>query len=829
MGDCFICKKPLIDDVYVAKKRTVQTLLAASVTRGRVEHQQMLQNIDSLCDNVARVEILFNDDHDDDDDYNFSTVTTSFPAIEEVSRLEESTEEEQPGPSERRKTIYTPKDLENQEDIGSNLQEKPQSAPGTPIQIETRELQRLITKPPEPSAKNPHQKINTPTQLVGKFPKETCGKKISCFLFDHPNESILNTKGPQNAQFDVHKEYLNKAYRKFGPQIAKKFGIDASEIIPVAKISLPPLGEILKLGREENFSLFIPKHQRLAATLLDIFLGMENTDDLLAMAIYARERVNPLLFNYSFSVALLNRPDTSDLDIPSLVHFFQSRPPIELPLEYTASALEEEQHLAYFREDLGVNLHHWHWHLVYPTSGPMKVVNKNRRGELFYYMHQQIVARYNFERLSNRMKRVERFTSYEEPIKEAYFPKLDCLVAGRWWSARVANQRMQNLNREDEQLVLNIEDMKNWRNRIYDAIHRGSVIGDDGTTIPLTENEGIDILGNIVESSDLSVDKTFYGNLHNMGHNIVAFIQDPEDKYLESSGVIGEPSTAMRDPWFYRWHAFIDDIFQEFKSSLPGYPDSQLNFPGIIVRNIQVQTQGGPMNEFQTSFQQSEVDISPGMEFQPRGAIQVRFTHLNHSPYTYTITVDNKSESNRVGTCRIFLAPKYDERHKPWLFIYQKNMFIELDKFKVTLIPGSNTITRASTQSSVTIPFERIFRSLRKRPEGGESLERSSFCGCGWPQYMLIPKGDTDPFACQLFVMISDYSGDEIQQTTEGQCKDAASYCGIKDKLYPDRRAMGYPFDRRPLKEGVDKLEQFLTPNMGVQDVNIRFTKGTVP
>lgn len=58
------------------------------------------------CDNVARVEILFNDDHDDDDDYNFSTLTTSFPAIEEASRLEESTEEEleQPGPSKRRKT-----------------------------------------------------------------------------------------------------------------------------------------------------------------------------------------------------------------------------------------------------------------------------------------------------------------------------------------------------------------------------------------------------------------------------------------------------------------------------------------------------------------------------------------------------------------------------------------------------------------------------------------------------------------------------------------------------------------------------------------------------
>lgn len=27
-------------------------------------------------------------------------------------------------------------------------------------------------------------------------------------------------------------------------------------------------------------------------------------------------------------------------------------------------------------------------------------------------------------------------------------------------------------------------------------------------------------------------------------------------------------------------------------------------------------------------------------------------------------------------------------------------------------------------------------------------------------------------------------------------CKDAASYCGIRDQKYPDRRPMGFPFDR---------------------------------
>lgn len=62
-------------------------------------------------------------------------------------------------------------------------------------------------------------------------------------------------------------------------------------------------------------------------------------------------------------------------------------------MDFTASDLEIEQRLAYFREDIGINLHHWHWHLVYPFAGSREVVDKNRRGELFYYMHRQITAR----------------------------------------------------------------------------------------------------------------------------------------------------------------------------------------------------------------------------------------------------------------------------------------------------------------------------------------------------------------------------------------------------------------------------------------------------
>lgn len=39
---------------------------------------------------------------------------------------------------------------------------------------------------------------------------------------------------------------------------------------------------------------------------------------------------------------------------------------------------------------------------------------------------------------------------------------------------------------------------------------------------------------------------------------------------------MGDPTTAMRDPIFYRWHAFVDDLFQEHKNTLPRYTTQQV-------------------------------------------------------------------------------------------------------------------------------------------------------------------------------------------------------------------------------------------------------------
>lgn len=297
-------------------------------------------------------------------------------------------------------------------------------------------------------------------------------------------------------------------------------------------------------------------------------------------------------------------------------------------------------------------------------------------------MHQQIMARYNFERLSNDLKRVKRWNDLTQPIEEAYFPKLNSLVASRAWPGRVANQKIVDINRPENQIVQDVDDLIRWRDRIFSAIHAGFVMDQRGTRIELTENEGIDILGNIMESSIISPNRTFYGDFHNMGHVFISYSHDPDNRHLESFGVIGDSATAMRDPAFYRWHAYIDDIFQEHKATLPRYTSAQLDYSGVQVTGIRVASQGAPNNQLNTFWQQSQIDLSRGMDFQPRGQILVRFTHLQHHPFQYTINVNNTGAA-RQGTCRIFLAPKVDERGNPWLFRDQKNMFIELDKFTV--------------------------------------------------------------------------------------------------------------------------------------------------
>ncbi|CAG9559300.1 unnamed protein product [Danaus chrysippus] len=668
-------------------------------------------------------------------------------------------------------------------------------------------------------------------------------------LFDRPNEPMVSPKGDNEVVFQLTEQHLDDKYKSNGIEINNRFGKD-KPLIPLKELKrLPQFPKAKRLPSDADFSILLPAHQEMADEVIDALLAVPENQlpEFLSTCVYARVNLNPQLFNYCYSVALLHRKDTKNVPLQNFAETFPSkfvdskffsqaresaalakqgapRVPIIIPRDFTANDLDIEHRLAYWREDIGINLHHWHWHLVYPFSATKReIVAKDRRGELFFYMHQQVIARYNTERLANQLARVKKFSDFTESTPEPYYPKLDSLTSSRSYPPRQANMRWSDLNRPVDGLVVKISDMNRWKRNLEEAIATGMVKLPNGSTQPLD----IDTLGNMVEASILSPNRDYYGTLHNNGHSFAGYLHDPDHRYLESFNVIADEAVNMRDPFFYRWHAFIDDLFQKFKESnnVRRYTRSELENPGVKVTNARiVNSNGAADNTLNTYWMQSDVDLSRGLDFSDRGPVYARFTHLNYRPFRYVIDVDNTGSARRT-TVRIFIAPKFDERGLPWILSDQRKMFIEMDRFVVPLNAGRNTITRESTESSLTIPFEQTFRDLSSQGSDPrrEDLASFNFCGCGWPQHMLVPRGTESGMLFDFFVMLSNYEQDAITQP-EGvaplTCTEASSFCGLKDRLYPDKRNMGFPFDIP--SSSAANIQDFILPNMFLADVSIR-------
>lgn len=141
------------------------------------------------------------------------------------------------------------------------------------------------------------------------------------------------------------------------------------------------------------------------------------------------------------------------------------------------SDLNVEQRLAYFREDFGINLCYFNWHLIYPFEAiDVENVARDRRGEIFYYLHQQILARYNAERLCNDLFRVKALNNLRDPIEEAYFPKLNVQNSSHSWPPRFENCILSDLNRPADAIQLSLSQLEHWIDRIVDAIEMGLAV-----------------------------------------------------------------------------------------------------------------------------------------------------------------------------------------------------------------------------------------------------------------------------------------------------------------------------------------------------------------
>ena len=97
--------------------------------------------------------------------------------------------------------------------------------------------------------------------------------------------------------------------------------------------------------------------------------------------------------------------------------------------------------------------------------------------------------------------------------------------------------------------------------------------------------------------------------------------------------------------------------------------------------DVSVKSANGNRNILNTHWTKSDIDLSRGLDFSPRGPVLVRVQHLNHERFEYSFTVINSNPQEVVGTFRVFIAPTFNENGFRMAFDEQRKFMIEMDKF----------------------------------------------------------------------------------------------------------------------------------------------------
>lgn len=612
-------------------------------------------------------------------------------------------------------------------------------------------------------------------------------------------------------------------------------------------------------GVARVFSVFNPKQLEHALALARGFMetvnahpGNDGLERVLAQVERLRATENLDLLKYALLVFITHHPVGRRLPIPPFDQrdpekAVPSRKGVVLGLEILG-ALGPEADLDYFREDTAVNEHHGKWHVVYPAGGhpdpgnPSRVVTKDREGELFWYMHQQMLARYDTERKAFGLAPVEPLADYRAPIHEGY----DANLLG--YSNRAPDSTLTDLREGDGSAIYLVADHERRRDRL-NADARNGFLRRDGAQVPINAS----LLANTMEANVDSVEggnrwgdpTTHYGNFHNFGHVLIASAAGPNGTIPATAGVMTDTATAVRDPVFFRWHRHIDDLFVGWQETLPendfaaGAPPVRLrkgsnahlgespdillalrkDVPGAAAANFDGQAYaeahlGGEhwdvppdslptlTGELPTFMRQETIALPDGR--------RVRKPYLDHEDFYYFFRLENLSDREQKVTVRVFLTVKEwaDDRRR----------WIEMDKFPATVAPHAKAVVFRPDRRSSVVRKPAIHPSEPRPPQPPGAVGKD-YCDCGWPYHLLLPRGTEAGMDFRLLVALSDHQADLAGG--EKQC-GSLSFCGARDALYPDRQAMGYPFDR-PFRQRTITQVVASQQNMAARDLKIRF------
>ncbi|XP_053640580.2 hemocyanin subunit [Cherax quadricarinatus] len=562
------------------------------------------------------------------------------------------------------------------------------------------------------------------------------------------------------------------------------------------------------LEQKHWFSLFNTRQREEALMLYDVLEHSKDWQTFISNAAYFRNRMNEGEFVYALYAAVTHSPLTKHIVLPPLYevtpHLFtnseviqqayhakMTQTPGKFRSHFTGSKKNPEQRVAYFGEDIGLNTHHVTWHLEFPFWWEDKHEGHHldRKGENFFWVHHQLTVRFDAERLSNHLNPVDEL-HWEETIEEGFAPHTTYKYGGEFPS------RPDNIHYEDVDGVARIRDLLIIEKRIHDAIAHGYVTARDGSIIDIKNSHGVDVLGDVIESSKYSPNVEYYGSLHNTAHVVLGRQGDPHGKYNLPPGVLEHFETATRDPAFFRLHKYMDNIFREHKDSLTPYTKDELEFSGVAIDNVAID---GTLETFFEDYEYSLLTaVDDTVEIDDVDITTV-VSRLNHKDFSFNIDVTNNNDHEVLATVRIFAWPHRDNNGIVYPFNEGRWRAVELDRFWKQLSPGVNHIVRKSTESAVTVPDVPSFHSLIKKTDdalsSGSQLDLHQYeSALGLPNRFLLPKGNSQGLEFDLVVAVTDGKADAAVDDLHTNTK--FNHYGY-DGVYPDHRPHGYPLDRR--------------------------------
>jgi len=612
--------------------------------------------------------------------------------------------------------------------------------------------------------------------------------------------------------------------------IAKEFDpvADSSQYKDEGKAAAALMAEVTDsrlLQQKHWFSLFNSRQREEALMLFSVLMNCKVWQCALGNAAFFREKMNEGEYLYALVTAVIHSPIGKGLVIPPMYeitpHMFVNSEVISkaysaqmtqeagvFKVDWTGTLKNPEQHVAYFGEDIGMNVHHVMWHMDYPfwwddeKSGGAHL---DRKGELFFWAHHQLTARFDSERLSNNLDVVDELY-WNKPIVEGFAPHTTYRYGGEFPT------RPDNVEFADVEGVVRVRDMVIHEQRIIDAIDLGYITAADGSHIDISGADGINHLGHIVESSVYSPNRQYYGALHNEAHILLGRQSDPKGKFNLPPSVMEHFETATRDPAFFRLHKYMDNIFKHHKDILPPYTKAELGFPGVHITGVDIE------GELVTYFDDFEFDLKMAVDTSDvADTMDVKAVgpRINHKDFSYNMHISNDNEATQ-SIIRVYLCPVTTNQGVTLTVDQGRWQCIEMDKFWKKLEHGANHIVRKSTESSMTSPdipsFADLIRKADEAVQIGEELNTSAYTQqCGIPNRMLLPKGKKEGMEFYLEVIVNDAAGDnhEVDEHSHG-------HCGVRGATYPDHRPMGFPMDR-----SIPDDRLFLADNIHSQKVKV--------